>query len=130
MKGDHSPVQFGANFYILLLVTLMAAVAGRLGTSLSMQALSFSPEDVASTATMSGLFTVPVFLLIGALTNRWGQGPPIVGLLVNGRWPVNLERLGRIMAFLASVYAVDDRFWRQSIRRLGLRRPKSVAKSA
>jgi len=77
-KADHSPVRFGANFYILLLVTLMAAVAissGRLGTSLSMQALNFSAENVASTAIVSGLFTIPVVLLIGALTDRWGHGP-------------------------------------------------------
>src|SRR5690606_37974602 len=58
----------GVTFHFLLLVTLLSAVAiylGRLGTSLSMQALDFTPSAIASTATVSGLIAVPMTLLIG-----------------------------------------------------------------
>lgn len=77
-KTSSSTVRLGRNFHILMLVTLLAAVAGstgRLGTSLSMQALDFSSSAVASTATVSGLVTIPTLLLIGALTDRFGHGP-------------------------------------------------------
>lgn len=63
-------------FYLLLLVSLLAAVTtnvGRLGTSLSMQALTYTSDTVASTATVSGLIAVPVALLIGSLSDRFGR---------------------------------------------------------
>lgn len=66
----------GVTFHFLLLVTLLSAVAiylGRLGTSLSMQALDFTPSAIASTATVSGLIAVPMTLLIGVLSDRLGR---------------------------------------------------------
>lgn len=71
-----SQPQFGGSFYLLLgltLTSLVAINAGRLGTSLSMQALSFSPNAIASSATVSGLVTLPVTFLIGALSDRLGR---------------------------------------------------------
>ncbi|HZD56256.1 MAG TPA: MFS transporter [Anaerolineales bacterium] len=71
-----SQPQFGGSFYLLLglsSASLVAINAGRLGTSLSMQALSFSPNAIASSATVSGLVTIPVTFLIGALSDRLGR---------------------------------------------------------
>ena len=68
--------QFGSTFYLLLGLTLLSTVAisaGRLGTSLSMQSLSFSASAIASTAMVSGLFTLPLTFLIGALSDRLGR---------------------------------------------------------
>ncbi|HEX6386941.1 MAG TPA: MFS transporter [Anaerolineae bacterium] len=66
----------GQTFYLLLLTSLLSGAAvnvGRLGMPLSMQILDFSPSAVASTATASGLVTIPVVLLIGALSDRLGR---------------------------------------------------------
>ena len=75
--GAPLPVRaFGRTYFGLLVAALLVAIAinvSRLGTSLSMEALSFSPAAVASTATVSGLITVPVTLLIGALSDRLGR---------------------------------------------------------
>ena len=63
----------GAAFYAFTLVTLLSTAAiniGRLGTSLSMHALAFSPSEVASTATVSGLVAIPVVIWIGSLSDR------------------------------------------------------------
>jgi MFS family permease len=64
------------SFYLLLMVTVLSAVAiniSRLGTSLSMQALSFSAGAVASTAAVSGLAAIPVTYFIGILSDRLGR---------------------------------------------------------
>lgn len=66
----------GATFYTLGLISLLAAVAvnvGRFGTTVSMQALDFSADAVASTAAVSGLVTMPIVLSIGALSDRMGR---------------------------------------------------------
>jgi MFS family permease len=60
-----------------LLVSLLSGIAvsaGRLGAPLSMQALGFSTADIVSTATVGGLVTIPIALLIGALSDRQGRG--------------------------------------------------------
>jgi AAHS family 4-hydroxybenzoate transporter-like MFS transporter len=65
------------DFYLLLLVSLLSGIAvaaGRLGAPLSMQALGFSTADIVSTATVGGLVTIPIALLIGALSDRQGRG--------------------------------------------------------
>ncbi|MDX1687947.1 MAG: MFS transporter [Candidatus Promineifilaceae bacterium] len=78
-EGDEAPVPvsaFGRSYFGLLVAALLVATAvnvSRLGTSLSMEALSFSPGAVASTATVSGLITMPLTLLIGALSDRLGR---------------------------------------------------------
>ena len=66
----------GQTFYLLLLTSLLGGTAvhvGRLGTPLSMQVLDFSAGAVASTATVSGLITIPIVLLIGVLSDRLGR---------------------------------------------------------
>ncbi len=66
----------GSMFYRVLAMTLLASIAinlGRLGTALSMQALDFSASAISSTATVSGLITIPIVLLIGALSDRLGR---------------------------------------------------------
>lgn len=70
----HAPL--GRSFYLLLGLTLLTAIAinaSRLGTPLSMQALDYSPQAVASSATVSGLVTIPVTLLVGILSDRLGR---------------------------------------------------------
>jgi YNFM family putative membrane transporter len=70
------PAPLGRSFALLLTSALLALVAinvGRLGTSLSMQALGFAPGAIASTATVSGLATIPATLLIGVLSDRLGR---------------------------------------------------------
>jgi len=60
-------------FYAFALVTLLSTVAtniGRLGISLAMHSLEFSASDVASTATFSGLVSVPVVVLVGPISDR------------------------------------------------------------
>ncbi|HSM59083.1 MAG TPA: MFS transporter [Candidatus Sulfomarinibacteraceae bacterium] len=63
-------------FHLLLLVTLlssMAISASRLGAPMSMQALRFSAGAIASTATVSGLATIPIVLVFGRLSDRLGR---------------------------------------------------------
>jgi AAHS family 4-hydroxybenzoate transporter-like MFS transporter len=68
--------RLGTNFYRMLAMTLLASVAintGRLGTALSMQTLGFSAGAISSTAIVSGLVSIPIVLLIGALSDRLGR---------------------------------------------------------
>jgi MFS family permease len=68
--------RFGNTFYLLLAASLLSALGiniSRLGTSLSMQALEFSPGAIASSATVSGLVSIPVALLVGILSDRFGR---------------------------------------------------------
>jgi AAHS family 4-hydroxybenzoate transporter-like MFS transporter len=67
---------YGTTFYRVLAMTFMASIAinlGRLGTPLAMQAQGFTASEISSTATVSGLITIPVVLLIGALSDRLGR---------------------------------------------------------
>lgn len=73
---QRATVRLGANFYRMLAMTLLASIAintGRLGTALSMQAQDFSASAISSTGTVSGLLTIPIVLLIGALSDRLGR---------------------------------------------------------
>lgn len=74
--ADGAGGRLGHTFYLLMLIFLLSSMAmnaGRLGTSLSMQLLRFSPSAVAGTATVSGLVAIPVTFLIGALSDRLGR---------------------------------------------------------
>jgi AAHS family 4-hydroxybenzoate transporter-like MFS transporter len=74
--AQRANVRLGTNFYRVLAMTLLASIAintGRLGTALSMQAQDFSASAISSTGTVSGLITIPIVLLIGALSDRWGR---------------------------------------------------------
>jgi len=75
-KTGETSAPLGRTFFLLLAAFLLSATAvnvGRLGTSLSMQNFNFSPNAVASTATVSGLVTIPITILIGALADRLGH---------------------------------------------------------
>jgi OFA family oxalate/formate antiporter-like MFS transporter len=67
---------FGWTFYALLIIAMVSGVAVnviRMGTSMSMQALDFSPSAVASTSSVSGLLAMPVVFLMGVLSDRFGR---------------------------------------------------------
>ncbi len=69
-------IRLGLAFYRVLAMTLLASIAintGRLGTALSMQAQHFSASEISSTGTVSGVLTIPIVLLIGALSDRFGR---------------------------------------------------------
>jgi DHA1 family multidrug resistance protein-like MFS transporter len=71
-----SQPRFVSSFYLLLGLTIASALAinaGRLGTTLSMQTLNFSPAAIASSVTVSGLVAIPLTFLIGALSDRLGR---------------------------------------------------------
>jgi MFS family permease len=73
---QRATARLGTNFYRVLAMTLLASIAintGRLGTALSMQAQDFSASAISSTGTVSGLLTIPIVLLIGALSDRLGR---------------------------------------------------------
>lgn len=73
--GDVPQLPLGRPFALLLGASLLAFAGtsiGRLGISLSMQALGFAPAAVASTAIVSGLLTIPVTLVLGTLADRVG----------------------------------------------------------
>jgi MFS family permease len=75
-RTSEAPIPLGRSFYLLLALSLLTATAinaSRLGAPLSMQALNYSPKDVASSATVSGLVTIPLTLLIGVLSDRLGR---------------------------------------------------------
>ena len=66
----------GWTFQVLLLVTFLSTTMvyfGRLGTFLSMESLNFAPQAVANTAAAGALFTIPITLLIGPLSDRLGR---------------------------------------------------------
>jgi MFS family permease len=66
----------GPAFVRLLLSSLVMLVAtniGRLGIALSMQAAAFDLGAIVSTATVSGLATIPATLLLGAMSDRLGR---------------------------------------------------------
>lgn len=75
-QDKETAVSFPPSFILLLLATLLLGVTlnvSRLGVPLSMRALSFSASAVASTATISGLVTIPVVYSVGALSDRLGR---------------------------------------------------------
>jgi MFS family permease len=72
---DAPAIRLGRPFALLLVASLLGFVStsiGRLGVSLSMQALGFAPGAVASTAMVSGLLTIPLALALGTLADRVG----------------------------------------------------------
>jgi len=76
-RNTRASTDLGGKRYALLLgVAILSATAintGRLGMSLSMQSLEFSPQAIAGAATISGLVTIPLTILIGALSDRLGS---------------------------------------------------------
>jgi MFS family permease len=74
-QGEAS-ARLGSSFMRVLAITFLGGMAinvGRLGSSISMKAMDFSPEAVSSAAMISGLIAIPVTLLIGTLSDRLGR---------------------------------------------------------
>jgi MFS family permease len=66
----------GATFMRVMAIAFLGSLAinvGRLGPSISMKAMDFSPEAVSSVTMVSGLIAIPVTLVIGALSDRLGR---------------------------------------------------------
>lgn len=66
----------GGRFVLLMGITFFASLAiqaARLGAPLSMQALSFSAGEISTATAIGGLVTIPVALLLGALSDRLGR---------------------------------------------------------
>jgi MFS transporter, DHA1 family, multidrug resistance protein len=63
-------------FYVLLVAVLLSSITvfiGRLGTSLSMQALHFTPGAIATAAAAGALVVIPILPLLGSLSDRLGR---------------------------------------------------------
>jgi len=68
--------QVDSAFYLLVLAAFLSTTVvytGRLGVSLSMQMLSFSPRAVAATSAVGALITIPIVLVLGTLSDRLGR---------------------------------------------------------
>ncbi len=68
--------QLSQTFYLLLLAAFLSTIVvyvGRLGVSLSMQMLNFSPQAIAATTSVGYVVTIPITLLIGGLSDRLGR---------------------------------------------------------
>lgn len=106
--ANSGPRRLGGIFYLVVGGVLLSATStylSRLGMSLSMQALHFSPDAVASTATVGGLITIPVTLLIGTLSDRLGRkGFLILGYVLAAGGALTLSAATQLWHFwLASV---------------------------
>ena len=69
-------VKLSGKYYLVLMVVMLASIsisASRLGAPMMMQVQNFSPTEIATSATASGLVTIPAILLIGFLSNRMGN---------------------------------------------------------
>lgn len=75
-RVESAPVRPGIPFVILLVTVLLASVAvsvGRMGISMTMKDLSYSASEVSNANAFGGLFTIPVTLMIGALSDKLGR---------------------------------------------------------
>ena len=66
----------GGSFFLLFLASIVAgivAVAGGMGTSLAMNNFGFVAAAISSTGAIAGAVTLPLPLLIGWLSDRFGR---------------------------------------------------------
>lgn len=66
----------GRRFALLMAITFFSSLAiqaARLGAPLSMQALDFSASEISTATAIGGLVTIPVAMLLGALSDRLGR---------------------------------------------------------
>jgi MFS family permease len=108
----------GRSFLLLLLAAFLVAgttSVGRMGASLSMQALSFSPQAVSSTSAAAGLAMIPFILVQGALSDRLGRRHFLtIGYLLSAAGALALVLSGQLwhfwvaMAMLMLGRAVND----------------------
>jgi MFS family permease len=68
--------RLGGNFFLLFLASIIAgivAVAGGMGTSLTMNNFGFAAAAISSTGAIAGAVTLPLPLLVGWLSDRFGR---------------------------------------------------------
>ena len=96
----------GKGYHWLLLAVLLSALTVsvvRLGLSLSMKAIHFSPAVIAGTNVVGGLVTIPVLLGFGALSDRLGRRLfLILGFLLAALSGVILATAGQFWHFWGS----------------------------
>lgn len=71
-----TPARPGTYFLLLLTTVLLASMTvsvGRMGVSMAMKDQLFSASEVSTVNAFGGLFTIPVTLMIGALSDRLGR---------------------------------------------------------
>lgn len=75
-QPSNPSIRPGPVFTLLLVTVLLASITvsvGRLGLSLAMKDQQYSASDVSTANAIGGLITIPVTLLIGALSDRLGH---------------------------------------------------------
>jgi len=75
-RAHSSSPQPGNNFMLLLMTVFLASMAvsvGRMGLSMTMKDQLFSASEVSTANAFGGLFTIPVTLMIGGLSDRLGR---------------------------------------------------------
>ncbi|NJC97379.1 MAG: hypothetical protein C3F07_05755 [Anaerolineales bacterium] len=75
-RGSSSTPQPGIYFSLLLATVLLASMTvsvGRMGLSMTMKEQLFSASEVSTANALGGLFTIPVTLMIGSLSDRLGR---------------------------------------------------------
>ena len=75
-EAKPADLQPGRNYHLLLTAVLLSAITVsvvRMGLSLSMKAINFSPATIAGANVIGGLVTIPVVLGLGALSDRLGR---------------------------------------------------------
>lgn len=75
-RTDLSSTRPGTYFLLLLATVLLASMTvsvGRMGLSMTMKDQLFSASDVSTANAFGGLFTIPITLMIGALSDKLGR---------------------------------------------------------
>lgn len=75
-RSSPAPAPRFAGLPLLLAAVLLPSLtvsASRLGLSLEMKALQFSPSEISSTSFVGGLASIPLVLLAGGLADRLGR---------------------------------------------------------
>jgi MFS family permease len=102
--------QTGKNYPILLLAVLLSAMTVsvvRMGLSLAMKAVHFSPAAIAGANVVAGLVTIPIVLGFGALSDRLGRRLfLILGFLLASLSGILLVSAGKLWQFWVVASAV------------------------
>lgn len=103
MPLDAPPAPADHRFSLLLLTVLFAGATvyvGRMGLSLSMKSLSFTPTAITSTSAVAGVVAVPLILLMGALADGLDRGRFLaVGYLLTGAGTLTLIAAASLWQF-------------------------------
>ena len=100
----------GKNFPVLLFAVLLSAMTVsvvRMGLSLSMKAIHFSPAAIAGTNVVAGMVTIPIVLGSGVLSDRLGRRLfLILGFLLAALGSLLLVSAGHLWQFWVVAAAV------------------------